>query len=156
MIELLFRFFMYVVIGLSLEIIFSVAGIELAVGAKIERRVPKKYLEGFVSLFMIPIHGLGVLFCFEPLYFLIANLHWGIRYCIWGIAFVAVEAIAGFILDKLFGFYPWDYYELSKFKVAKRGYSLWTLLPLWGLYGLALEVFVKIFVYVSPFIKNVI
>ena len=147
---------MYTVIGLSLEIIFSVTGIEFAVGAKIKRRVPKKYLEGFVSLFMIPIHGLGVLFCFEPVYFLIANLHWVFRYCIWAVSFVAVEALAGFVLDKLLGFYPWDYYELSKYKVAKRGYSLWSLLPLWGLYGLALEVFVKIFVYVSPLISGII
>ncbi|MEK6624004.1 MAG: hypothetical protein AABY86_03490, partial [Bdellovibrionota bacterium] len=58
-IELAFRFIMYVFCGFSMEIIFAVKGIELCVGVPIPRRVPGKYLEGFVSLYMIPIHGFG-------------------------------------------------------------------------------------------------
>jgi uncharacterized membrane protein len=156
MAEYIFRFFIYAVVGLSLEMVFSVLGIEFTLQAEIKRRVPKKYLEGFVSLYMIPIHGLGVLFLFEPLYLAIAGWHIIFRYILWGCAFVFVEAASGFVLDKMAGFYRWDYYELSKFKVAKRGYSLWSLLPLWGLYGLFLEVLVRILVGVSPYISSLI
>ena len=73
MVQYVFRFVIYTVTGLSLELIFSVLGIELALGIKIDRRCPKKYLEGFVSLYMIPVHGLGVLLLFEPMYFAIAE-----------------------------------------------------------------------------------
>lgn len=156
MVECFFRFFIYVVIGLSLEMIFSVLGIEFALGTEVKRRVPKKYLEGFVSLYMIPIHGLGVLFLFEPVYLAISGWHIILRYLIWGCSFVLAEAISGFVLDKICGFYPWDYYESSKYKVAKRGYSTWSLLPLWGIYGLFLEVVVRILVGVSPYISSFI
>jgi len=144
-----FRFVIYVAVGLSLEVIFSVLGIEFALGTKINRRVPAKYLEGFVSLYMIPVHGLGVLFLFEPLYFAIMGWNIVLRYLIWACSFVFAEAIAGLILDRILGFYPWDYYALSKYKVAKRGYSLWSLLPFWGIYGLFLEVLVRILTGIS-------
>ncbi len=138
-----FRFIVYSALGLSCEIISSVFLIEFALGAKVHRRVPGKYLEGFVSLYMIPIHGFGVLFAFEPMVFLIAGLHWALRWAIWGILFVFTEALMGFLMDKVLGFYPWDYYADSRFKIFRRGYSLWTLIPLWGIYGLLLEVFVR-------------
>jgi hypothetical protein len=66
-----FRFIVYSALGLSCEIISSVFLIEFALGAKVHRRVPGKYLEGFVSLYMIPIHDFGVLFAFEPMVFLL-------------------------------------------------------------------------------------
>jgi len=156
MLEYSFRFFIYAVVGLSLEIVFSVLGIEFALGTKISRRVPKKYLEGFVSLFMIPIHGLGVLFIFEPIYFAISGWSIILRFLIWACSFVFAEAAGGFIIDKIFGFYPWDYYALSKYRVAKRGYSLWSLLPFWGIYGLFLEILVRILTGVSPYISSFI
>ena len=58
----LFEFVAYVFFGLSLEIIFSVTGIEHTLGYKLKKQTPHRYLEGFVSLYMIPIHGFGVLF----------------------------------------------------------------------------------------------
>ena len=156
MIEYSFRFMIYMVVGLSLEMIFSVLGIEFTLGVKINRRVPKKYLEGFVSLFMIPIHGFGVLFLFEPVYLAITGWHIVLRYLVWGCSFVFAEAASGFVLDKIFGFYPWDYYALSKYRVAKRGYSLWSLLPFWGIYGLFLEILVRILIGVSPYVASFI
>ena len=62
-IEWTFRFVIHAMTGMALETIFAVDGIERVAATKIERRVPKKYLEGFVSLYMIPLHGLGMLFC---------------------------------------------------------------------------------------------
>lgn len=152
--ELLFRFFMYACLGLTTEIVFSVVGLDFALGTKVSRRIPRKYLEGFVSLYMIPIHGIGILFIFEPLYFAIAGWHWMLRFLVWAASFVFAEAAFGFIMDKTLGFYPWDYYADSKYKIFKRGYSLWTFFPLWGLYGLTLEIFVRLFVGISPMLNS--
>jgi hypothetical protein len=51
-------------------------------------------------------------------------LHWALRWAIWGILFVFTEALMGFLMDKVLGFYPWDYYADSRFKIFRRGYSL--------------------------------
>ena len=42
---------------------------------KTKKQTPHKYLEGFVSLYMIPIHGLGIFFLYKPFFHLISNLH---------------------------------------------------------------------------------
>ena len=152
---LVFRFLMYVFIGLSLEMIFSVTGLDLALGKEVDRRRPKKYLEGFVSIYMIPVHGFGVLLLYESIYFAVRDFHIIFRYLLWAVSFAAAEASAGFLYDRLLGFYPWDYYEISRFKIFRRGYTLWTLMPLWGLYGLALEILVQIFVYISPLLDSI-
>ena len=152
---LVFRFLMYVFIGLSLEMIFSVTGLDLALGKEADRRRPKKYLEGFVSIYMIPVHGFGVLLLYENIYFTVRDFHIIFRYLLWAVSFAAAEAAAGFLYDRLLGFCPWDYYEISRYKIFRRGYTLWTLMPLWGLYGLVLEIFVQIFVYISPLLDSI-
>lgn len=149
-IEFSFRFIAYVVLGFSLEVIFSVVGIEFALGTKLKRRVPKKYLEGHVSLYMIPIHGLGMLFGFELLRSSVIELNIFLKYLIYAVGITATEAITGFLYDKSLGHYCWDYYETSPYKVFKRGYTLWTLLPLWGIAGLIMEIYVGLLIYLSP------
>jgi|GEM_PF-409006 len=146
----LFRGIAYNMLGFFLEIVYSVTGIERSVGAPIPRRVPRKYLEGFVSLYMIPIHGIGMLVGFEPMAEVIADLHIFIRFVIYAVSITACEAIGGWIYDQILGFYSWDYYELSPYKVFKRGYTLWTLLPQWGLAGLVLEQFSNLLKYLTP------
>ena len=138
--------------GFFLETVYAVVGIERAVGAPIPRRVPKKYLEGFVSLYMIPIHGFGMLFGFEPMSRWISDLHIGLRFAIYGVTITASEALGGWVYDRILGFYSWDYYELSPYKVFKRGYTLWTLLPQWGLAGLVLEQFSRLLQYLTPYV----
>jgi len=149
-----FRFLLYVCFGFSMEVFYAVTGIERAVSRPIPTRVPRKYLEGFVSLYMIPIHGFGMLFGFEGIFNLIRNWHIAFRFLAWALLFTLVEALAGFIYDKLLGFYPWDYYELSPYKIFNRGYTLWTQLPQWGLVGLMLEVFSDLLVYLSPHVGS--
>jgi len=117
---------------------------------KIPRRVPRKYLEGFVSLYMIPLHGLGVLLVLEPLILLVAPLHWSLRYVIYSLFITFAEVAWGWLLDRALGFYPWDYYALSRFRMFKRGYTLWTLLPLWGLAGMMLEAYAGLLLHLSP------
>jgi hypothetical protein len=146
----LFRFLAYTAFGLTLETVFAVDGIERLVGAPIRRRVPKKYLEGFVSLYMIPLHGFAVLFLFEPLHDALRGWAWPLRYGVYCVGLTVAEAAWGFLLDKVLGFYPWDYYADSRFRVFRRGYTMWTLLPMWGLAGLALEVYSDLMIALSP------
>ena len=146
----LFRFVMYVFFGLTLETVCAVDGIERTLGCKINRRVPKKYLEGFVSLYMIPLHGLGVLLLFEPGHALIRHWAWPLRYLVYAVLITGCEAAWGWLLDKTIGLYPWDYYADSRYKMFARGYTLWTLVPLWGLVGLGLEVYTDLMIALSP------
>ncbi len=150
----LFRGISYIMSGFFLEVFYAVTGIERSVGAPIPRRVPKKYLEGFVSLYMIPIHGIGMLIGFEPMMQLMLDWHVLFRFVVYAVSFTVCEAIGGYVYDKLLGFYSWDYYALSPYKVFKRGYTLWTLVPQWGIAGLLLEQYAKLLQYLSPYVVS--
>lgn len=154
LIPYIFRFIFYVFFGLVLEIIFSVDGIERALGCRIRRRVPKKYLEGFVSLYMIPLHGLGLLFLYEPVCAFIEDWFILFRFCIWAFLFTFMEVFWGVLCEKVLGFYSWDYYADSKYKMFKKGYTLWTLVPLWGIIGLMLEHYSRLLIYLSPHVMK--
>lgn len=149
-IEHTFRFLMYALMGLTLETVSAADGIERTLGFPLKRRVPKKYLEGFVSLYMVPLHGLGMLFGFEVLRDLTSEWFIGFRYLLWCFVISFGEVAWGWILDKTLGFYPWDYYAESRFRVFRRGYTLWTLVPLWGLAGLVLEIYSDLLRHLSP------
>jgi len=140
--------------GFTLEVIFSVTGIERMLGYKLQRRVPAKYLEGFISLYMIPIHGLGLLFGFELVRDLTRDFYLPFRFLIWSVAITSIEVIGGFIYHKTVGFYSWDYYKESKYKIFKEGYSLWTLVPQWGIAGMILEQYVDLMRYLSPLVAQ--
>lgn len=145
-----FRWFAYVQTGFYLEVVAAAGGIDRVLGFPVARRVPKKYLEGFVSLYMAPLHGFGMLFAFEPVHDLIREWFVGLRFAVWAILFAACEAAWGFFLDRTLGFYTWDYYAQSRFRVFRRGYTLWTLLPVWGVAGLFLEVWSDLLRHLSP------
>lgn len=153
-VEYVFRFVMYVSFGFTLEIVVSVSGIDRIAGMRLERRVPKKYLEGFVSLYMIPVHGFGLLLFFEPVRDLTRDLNILLRFALWALLITFMEAAWGFLYDRLFGFYSWDYYADSKFRVFKRGYTLWTLVPCWGFAGLAMEIYTDLMIHLSPHVAG--
>ena len=145
-----FRCVLYAFFGLTMEMVFSVLGIDRALGYRVERRVPRRYLEGFVSLYMVPLHGLGLLLFFEPAHDLVREWFVGFRFVFWAVSFTFAEIAWGLLLEKVVGFYPWDYYAHSKYKVGARGYTLWTLVPQWGIAGLILEVYTDLMVHLSP------
>jgi uncharacterized membrane protein len=145
-----FRFVMYVLFGLGLETLFAVDGIDRALGFRVERRVPRKYLEGFVSVYMIPLHGFGLLFALEPVSQAIASWAWPLRFVVYAALITTGEAVWGWVLDKTIGFYTWDYYARSKYRVFRRGYTLWTLVPLWGVAGMVLEQYMGLMVRLTP------
>ena len=145
-----FRLVMYVLFGLTMETVFAVDGIDRALGYPVHRRVPKKYLEGFVSLYMVPLHGFGLLLLFEPASRWIAHWPFYLRYVVYAVMITLSEVAWGWILDKTVGFYSWDYYAESRYKVFKRGYTLWTLVPLWGIAGMLIEQYTRLMVALSP------
>ncbi|MBT7610796.1 MAG: hypothetical protein HN576_13630 [Bacteriovoracaceae bacterium] len=134
-----------------MEVVFSVIGIEKLVGKTITRRVPTNYLEGFISLYMFPIYAIGLPFFFEPVLSLISSWHIFFRYILWCFSITAAEALLGFVCHKLLKFYPWDYYKLSPYKVFYEGYTLWNLIPFWGIAGLALEIYSSYLNYSSKY-----
>ena len=149
-----FRFVLYAFFGLTMEMVFSVLGIDKALGYRVERRVPRRYLEGFVSLYMIPLHGLGVLLFFEPAHDFVREWFIGARFCLWAVSFTVAEIAWGLLLEKTAGFFPWDYYAHSKYKLGARGYTLWTLIPQWGIAGLMLEVYSDLMLHLSPYVLD--
>lgn len=151
-IRVVFRFVAYVFFGLTLETIFAVDGIDRALGYPVKRRVPKKYLEGFVSLTMIPLHGFGLLLMFEPMYAAIRGWPFYYRFLLWAATFTVMEALYGMLCYKVLGFYSWDYYQESKYRIFKNGYTLWTLVPMWGIAGLIIERYSDLIIYLSKFV----
>ena len=150
MIQHVFRFVMYAMAGMVLEAINAVHGIDISLGYRVKRRVPRRYLEGFVSLYMIPLHGFGMLYGFEAVRDLTAHWNIGFRYLLWCGSFTFLEVAWGWFLDKTVGFYPWDYYAKSKYRMFRRGYTLWTLVPQWGVAGLILEFYSDLMRHISP------
>ena len=150
--ELLFRLFFYALAGLTMEMVFSVHAIEICLGLDrpLARRVPRKYLEGFVSLYMIPVHGFAMLFLFEPVLAVLHDHHWALRFAAYAVLISTVEVIWGWALRRTVGFYPWDYYRESRFRVFREGYTLWTLVPLWGVAGLVMERYSGLLQHLSP------
>jgi hypothetical protein len=150
----LFRFLMYAMFGLSMETVFSIYPIELVLGTKVRRRVPFKYLEGFVSAYMIPLHGLGLLIFFEPGSAAISSFHPVVRFAIYAIGITLMEVLWGWLCDRTLGFYSWDYYATSRYRIFKRGYSLWTLVPCWGAAGMLLEVYTDLMIILTPHVVS--
>ncbi len=152
-VELVFRAVCYTVLGLTAEVVGAVLPIEWALGFKVQRRVPVKYLEGFVSLYMIPLHGLGVMFLYEPVRFAITEWHFLLRYLVYAALITSMEIAWGFAQHRVMGFFTWDYYGQSKYRMGKYGYSLWTLVPYWGLVGMVLEPVSGLLRHLGPYVS---
>lgn len=152
--SILFRVCAYSAFGLIMELLFSVAGIEVLMGCKIpNKRMSKRFLEGFVSLWMIPLYcyiGFAIMeYIPRPTHMPVV-----LRYCVWAWLLAGCEAFYGWMLDDIFHDYPWSYYSLSKYTMFKRGYTLWTLLPMWGFVGLLAEKYVALVLYLSPYVEK--
>jgi uncharacterized membrane protein len=148
---ILYKFLSYVSFGFLLEITFT--AISKLTDGKITDE--DKDLKGTISLWMIPVYGFLIWLLFEPLYSLVHNLPFYIRYGIWAITISGFEALSGFLYDKYLNIQPWDYSN-DKFKVFKRGYTTWVLVPCWGFIGLILEHYTTFIQKMSEFVPYVI
>lgn len=97
-------------------------------------------LTGYTHLWMLFIYGLGALFypCVLPL---AQNFHWVIRGAIYGTIIMAVEYVAGWILDQTTGSCPWDYwYDWDINAPLPKWYQMQYIrldyFPIWAVVGL--------------------
>ena len=156
---IIFRTLAYVFFGLVLEIIFTAISNRInpvtnsADGVDLGKT---KLMRGDVSLFMIPIYA-SIVWLYEPIFNSLYYVHtWLIiRFIIWSILISSIEAFTGFIYDKVFKIRPWDY-SLCKDKVFKNGYTRWSYVPMWGIAGIVLELYVQILRSLSPQIQYAI
>ena len=143
-VEMLFRFFIYISVGLVMEIKF-VAATKLMDGKITDE---DKKLMGTVSMWMVPVYGFLILFVFEAVFNVIYSWPWWARYIVWSFSITGFEVLSGFIYDRILGFCPWNYRK-SPFAICGN-YTKSYLVPLWGLAGLALEKLVELLIFISP------
>lgn len=96
-------------------------------------------LKGVSYIWMIPIYG-SASFLF-PLGFRMLK-HWPrlLRYFTYAVGIFVVEFVTGFVLEQLTGRCPWEYQ--TGWHIA--GYIRLDYLPLWMMFGAALEEFHKL------------
>jgi uncharacterized membrane protein len=87
------------------------------------------------SLLNVPVYGLA-LPLFEPVHDRIRNQPAALRAALYGAGILGVEYTSGRVLRTLLGRAPWDYGD-ARFAVDRL--VRLDYLPLWALYGLALE-----------------
>jgi hypothetical protein len=145
-IGLIFRFFCYVFLGLFLEIVVSAINSFFS-----NLKLNKKhywFLEGRSYLWMIPVYGFLLLYLFEFVNFHIYTFFIIVRYFIWAIIFTTGEWTSGFIYDKILGRCPWLY----EGKYVITGYTKLTLIPLWGIFGLVVEHYSSLVLYLTKYV----
>lgn len=92
------RFFIYGLLGWSIEILWT------GLGALLHGNL---LLRGSTSLWMLPIYGMAVFL--EPLHDKIRPWPWAIRGILWVGVIWALEFCSGAVLRLLLGLSPWDY-----------------------------------------------
>ncbi|MDR3602425.1 MAG: hypothetical protein P4L49_18390 [Desulfosporosinus sp.] len=118
------RFFIYGIIGLVLEVIYT----GLASLLKGDLSMP-----GFTFLVMLPIYGLAVFL--EPLHTRLQPQPWWIRGLIYLVTIWGIEYSSGLILTGCLGHCPWHYSD----PLNVNGYITLRMAPEWFLAGLGFE-----------------
>ena len=95
------------------------------------------YLHGKTTLWMFFIYSLGLRYLFENGYDLLGDymIPWYIRAPMYGIGFISVELVTGYILLKALHKCPWEY--TSGYHV--RGIIRLDYIPFWSALGLIME-----------------
>ena len=121
---MLIRFVIYGIMGWCIEIVWT------AVSSTIDRSQPGWRLAGTTYLWMFPIYGL-LAPLYEPLHDAIRSWPWSVRGLVYGLGFMAVEYVAGWLLRKLISVCPWDYAGRCRWHL--HGLMRLDYGPLWGL-----------------------
>ena len=141
---MLIRFVLYGLLGWAIEIVWTALS-STASGA--QRGWP---LAGTTYLWMFPIYGL-LAPLYEPLHDAIRAWPWPLRGLLYGLGFLAVEYVAGWLLRRLTGACPWDY--TGRCRRHLHGLIRLDYGPLWALLGLALEPVHDLLVRLTPAIE---
>ncbi len=141
---MLIRFVLYGLLGWAIEIVWTALSSTVG-GAQRGWR-----LAGTTYLWMFPIYGL-LAPLYEPLHDTIRPWPWPLRGLLYGLGFLAVEYVAGWLLRRLTGACPWDYTGRCRWHLhglVRLDYGL-----LWALLGLALEPVHDLLVRLTPAIE---
>ncbi len=141
---MLIRFVLYGLLGWAIEIVWTVLSSTVG-GAQRGWR-----LAGTTYLWMFPIYGL-LAPLYEPLHDAIRAWPWPLRGLLYGLGFLAVEYVAGWLLRRLTGACPWDY--TGRCRRHLHGLIRLDYGPLWALLGLALEPVHDLLVRLTPAIE---
>ncbi len=97
-------------------------------------------LEGYTFLWMAPIYALiPILF---PIGFkLFGHMHLIVRAFLYMVGIFIIEFIAGFILETITGYCPWDYTGKSNYEIM--GYIRLDFFACWMVFGIVVEKFLK-------------
>jgi uncharacterized membrane protein len=118
------RFFLYGIIGWSMEIVWT--GFYSLMNGNMA-------LEAYTSLWMLFIYGSAVFL--EPLHDLIQDWNVALRGIIWVIIIWGIEYSTGKILLGILNVYPWQYFG----KFAVEGLVRLDYAPAWFVAGLLFE-----------------
>ncbi len=141
---MLIRFVLYGLLGWAIEIVWTALSSTVG-GAQRGWR-----LAGTPYLWMFPIYGL-LAPLYEPLHDAIRAWPWPLRGLLYGLGFLAVEYVAGWLLRRLTGACPWDYTGRCRWHLhglIRLDYGL-----LWALLGLALEPVHDLLVRLTPAVE---
>src|SRR5215210_4344357 len=127
---MLVRFLIYGALGWCVEIVWT------ALGTTLDPERRNWRLVGVTYLWMFPVYGL-LAPLYEPLHDGIRAWLWPLRALIYGLGFMAVEYVAGWLLRKFTGSCPWDYTGRARWHL--HGLMRWDYGPLWAALGLGLE-----------------
>ncbi|MCO1603229.1 putative ABC transporter permease [Desulfosporosinus nitroreducens] len=122
--EKLKRFFIYGIIGLVVEVMYT--GLASLLKGDLS-------MQGFTFLIMIPIYGLSVFL--EPLHTSLRSHSWWIRGLIYLAVIWTIEYSSGSILALILGSCPWQYND----SLNINGYITLRMAPEWFLAGLGFE-----------------
>lgn len=147
-----FRFFIYGLFGVALEIVFynlvrNLRGVPvlgllfqfdwqvdqaLALGAV--WKVPAISLYGQCSLWMFFVYGVAS-FCIEFIYRNASDVPWALRALVYGVVIFLWECVSGWLLYWGTGYKIWFYADSGNFFEM----TSWRILPIWCFTGLVVE-----------------
>ena len=141
---MLIRFVLYGLLGWAIEIVWT------ALSSTVGGTQRGWRLAGTTYLWMFPIYGL-LAPLYEPLHDAIRAWPWPLRGLLYGLGFLAVEYVSGWLLRRLTGVCPWDYRGRCRWHL--HGLMRLDYGPLWALLGLALEPVHDLLVRLTPAIE---
>ena len=118
------RFFIYGLIGLALEVIYT--GLASLLQGDLS-------MHGFTFLVMLPVYGMAVFL--EPVHERIRLLPWWLRGGIYLVLIWSIEFVSGAVFEVLLGKSPWLYDDWLNI----HGYITLRMAPEWFLAGLGFE-----------------
>lgn len=137
------RFFLYGMMGWSIEIVWTGMGSVL-------RRDPR--LAARTYLWMFPIYGLAAP-VLEPVHEAVAGFIWPVRGLVWVLVIFTIEYAMGWMLRSATGTCPWDYAG-TRFSVD--GLIRLDYAPAWFVLGLLFEQLHQRLVALTPLIESLL